>query len=728
MMAPPAALAPLVAAHRWINWRWVERADGGKPDKVPFNPHRPDRHASTQDPRTWGPFPLCRGLVIEKRADGPGYVLRDDPDHIFFDLDNCRDPATGELASWAVRLVEAANSYTELTPSGRGLRIIGRNETFAVSIHRTVRMPDGGKVEIFHRCARYVTMSFNRLPGTPDRLAPICDLAAELLMLAGQGAAPEDIRPGRDATASIEDIRSALAAIPNDDLPWEQWSRIGMAAWRASGGAEDALAAWKAWSAKSRKHNDAACDERWRHWFRSPPSRLGFGSLHFLASHASPLWVPPSRRAPDPGPFSGALAAPGASAEPWDAPGPEKPSAPARTAQAPALWIDGDRPDEVFIPARPWVVPGYLMRGAVSVLSGSGGGGKSSLVVAWTTALAEGRALGGFAPRQPEIVVNYNVEDDRDEQRRRYAAALVAQRASGETIQRRVFRCGPMGVGTLFERDPMTGRVTPTIALEALRALIEESGASVLVADPLAELHNAEENDNTAMRAVIAAFRAMARDLDIAVLVLHHNRKGTQEAGSADMIRGAGAITGAVRVALTLSTMTPEEADKLGVKPEDRRAHFRVDGAKSNYAPPAEAEWWRLKAVEIHNGEQIAAVVPWAPPSAFGTLSMADCVAILEAIRAKTGTNHRGEPTGFKESQKAGPMNATSVLERFGVSHERARDLLAAWVRMGTLALVEGRDFKREPAMIYRVNDAALAEMRLSAGATQAPDFSDDEP
>jgi len=343
--------------------------------------------------------------------------------------------------------------------------------------------------------------------------------------------------------------------------------------------------------------------------------------------------------------------------------------------------------------------------------------------VAWTTALAEGRTLGGFAPRQPEIVVNYNVEDDRDEQRRRYAAALVAQRASGEAILRRVFRCGPMGVGTLFERDPMTGRVAPTIALEALRALVEESGASVLVADPLAELHNAEENDNTAMRSVVAAFRTMARDLDIAVLVLHHNRKGTQEAGSADMIRGAGSITGAVRVALTLGTMTPEEADKLGVKPEDRRAHFRVDGAKSNYAPPTEAEWWRLSAVEIHNGEQVAAVVPWAPPSAFRDLSMADCVAILEAIQARGGTTPTGEPIGFKDSQKAGPMNATSVLEGFGVGHERARELLGQWVKAGTLTLVQGRDFGRKAALIYRVEASALAEMKRSAGGADVRDY-----
>ena len=82
--------------------------------------------------------------------------------------------------------------------------------------------------------------------------------------------------------------------IPNADVSWDDWSRVGMTTWRASGGSAEGLAAWKAWSAKSSKHSDAACEQRWRHWFRSPPTRLGFASLYRLARQANPLWVKPS--------------------------------------------------------------------------------------------------------------------------------------------------------------------------------------------------------------------------------------------------------------------------------------------------------------------------------------------------------------------------------------------------------------------------------------------------
>jgi putative DNA primase/helicase len=42
-----------------------------------------------------------------------------------FDLDDCRDPVSGTIAAWANGLIEEAQSYVEITPSGTGLRILG---------------------------------------------------------------------------------------------------------------------------------------------------------------------------------------------------------------------------------------------------------------------------------------------------------------------------------------------------------------------------------------------------------------------------------------------------------------------------------------------------------------------------------------------------------------------------------------------------------------------------
>jgi hypothetical protein len=386
----------------------------------------------------------------------------------------------------------------------------------------------------------------------------------------------------------------------------------------------------------------------------------------------------------------------------------ETPDDPAPDKGAP-LWVDTTAPDADPIPPRPWIVPSYFMRGSVSVLSGQGAGGKSSLVVAWTIALATGRPINGFEPYAPTRVINYNTEDDQDEQRRRYSAALTAQGVASAEIAGRVIRCGPHNIGTLFERDPASGRITPTAALQQLEDMCHETGAEVLICDPLAELHNAEENDNTAMRAVIAAFRSMAQRLGIAVLILHHDRKGNNAPGDMDRVRGASAISGAVRVMLTLTTMSAEEAEKFGIPPDQRRRHFRIDGAKSNYAPATDAEWWRLDGYEISNGETVAAALPWAPPTAFDGISMDTCIAILNRIAE--GTN--GAPFGAGGKAR-GELFAVLESEPFNLPEGRAKAILAAWMTAGLVYEMDGckSPNSRHPRRGLLVNETKFSEMR----------------
>jgi hypothetical protein len=379
---------------------------------------------------------------------------------------------------------------------------------------------------------------------------------------------------------------------------------------------------------------------------------------------------------------------------------------------ASALWLDTSDPTSAPIPRRPWLVPSYLMQGSVSVLSGQGAGGKSSLVVAWTIAAATGAALGDFKPVRPLVVVNYNTEDDQDEQRRRYSAALLTQGVEGKAIANRVIRCGPHNIGTLFERDANTGRITPTTAMGAFRDILTSSGADVAICDPLAELHNADENDNTAMRAVVAAFRSLAQELGIAVLILHHDRKGTNAPGDMERMRGASAIGGAVRVALTLTTMSQEESEKFGIPADQRRRHFRIDGAKSNYAPAQEADWWRLDGTEIANGEVVAAAAPWEPPSAFEGVSMATCVAILATLRRGID----GHAYGAKGQAKGSALEMMQA-PPFGLEPGRAAAILAAWKRSGVITEAQtDSPNSRHKRLGLTVDETKFQEMRRDAG------------
>ena len=375
----------------------------------------------------------------------------------------------------------------------------------------------------------------------------------------------------------------------------------------------------------------------------------------------------------------------------------------------PAIWIDAGAWDEEAIPKRPWIAPSYLMRNAVSCLSGQGSGGKSSLVVCWTISLALGEAVGEFRPSGPCVVVNYNVEDDEQEQQRRYSAALKAIQKAPADIAGKVIRCGPRTIGTLFERDNNTGRIVPTKALEALESLLMETGADALVCDPLAELHNAEENDNTAMRSVVAAFRGLAQRLGIAVLLLHHDRKGNNAPGDMDRLRGASAITGAVRVLVTLTSMSVEEAEQFGIPPEERRRHFRIDGAKSNYAVAQEAEWWKLAGYALKNGEEVAACRPWTPPSMFDGLSMADCVEVLDSL-------NRGHPSGLRwgyDSRAKDQWAGVPLMEK-GRTKPQAKSILYAWKESQVIETGEAEGSRRghDREAVISVNPHAVAGMR----------------
>ena len=103
----------------------------------------------------------------------------------------------------------------------------------------------------------------------------------------------EDDKPHISAaqfTAYSFQIAAAVEAIPNDDLAWEEWNRLGMAIWMASDGTEAGFNIFDELSQKSGKYNRRETTKRWRSYFRSPPTSIGFGTLHFEATKADPHW------------------------------------------------------------------------------------------------------------------------------------------------------------------------------------------------------------------------------------------------------------------------------------------------------------------------------------------------------------------------------------------------------------------------------------------------------
>jgi hypothetical protein len=116
---------------------------------------------------------------------------------------------------------------------------------------------------------------------------PIADPPAWLLDLVKSD--DSERAPGAPQ-ADPERVRRALDAIPNDDLGWEDWNRIGMAIWNATGGSQESFHQFDAWSRKSKKYDEAETRARWKHYATSPPTKIGAGTLFYEASMARPGW------------------------------------------------------------------------------------------------------------------------------------------------------------------------------------------------------------------------------------------------------------------------------------------------------------------------------------------------------------------------------------------------------------------------------------------------------
>lgn len=123
---PAGIPAELRALDQWVGWRIEWRADAKgerKPTKVPIN-LRTGRRAASDDPTTWATF--AEALQAIPDHDGIGFVFSEADEFFGVDLDGSRDPDTGDLAPWARQIVAAFNTYTEVSPSGTGVKLFGR--------------------------------------------------------------------------------------------------------------------------------------------------------------------------------------------------------------------------------------------------------------------------------------------------------------------------------------------------------------------------------------------------------------------------------------------------------------------------------------------------------------------------------------------------------------------------------------------------------------------------
>jgi hypothetical protein len=212
---PPEALRPLLERPQWAIWRLIWT--GNRWSKPPFMARDPERIASSADPSAWVDHPDAVAAAA-KHGDGVTFMLTPDDELAAFDIDHVRDPATATIAEWAQRLLNQANTaYTEISPSGTGLRIWGR--AMGAPLHRKFNLENGTALELFRRTRKPLTVTGLQLGrcqqlGNVDRLLERALLWAEKHKAAPIPSSGTGTTIGSGIQLSIEEIEEYVQIAP----------------------------------------------------------------------------------------------------------------------------------------------------------------------------------------------------------------------------------------------------------------------------------------------------------------------------------------------------------------------------------------------------------------------------------------------------------------------------------------------------------------------------------
>lgn len=273
-MIIPKNLEELKPLKQWVNyiriWNPTKNGGAGGYDKPPINPFTL-RDGKTTDATNWTTYTQAAGNIgktarhrdtkhpdergnaplVSAAVEGAGLVLA--RGYCGVDLDGVIDKH-GNLAPFAANIVKALDTYTEVSPSGRGLHCLlycgdlleaGRNygKQFLLDANQRITNEAGKRYELevyfYTNGGRYFTVTGNVFLDRPiardksKHLLRLYDFYSEKAKQYRAAQAParsvgtlSTLRPA-DSDANRTMIESALQAIDPAELDFGEWAAIG---------------------------------------------------------------------------------------------------------------------------------------------------------------------------------------------------------------------------------------------------------------------------------------------------------------------------------------------------------------------------------------------------------------------------------------------------------------------------------------------------------------------
>lgn len=262
-----------------------------------------------------------------------------------------------------------------------------------------------------------------------------------------------------------------------------------------------------------------------------------------------------------------------------------------------------------------WLWQGFLPLGALSLLYGPEGEGKS-LMTMMLAAMATRGTLPGALHGQPTNVEIVAYEDDP-------SAVIVPRLEAAGADLRRIYLHGD---------DAGDGLLTLPDDVDAFGCALEERGSKLLIIDPLPDAlrEGLKDNNNGDVRKGIVPLHRMAQEMGVSVLGVSHPNKGATDA--ANKVMGSKAWRSVPRSVLL-----------FGRDPDDLSGPTRVAAvSKTNYAART-AVRLKIDAVPVADLDQDQPRAVLVGESAYTDADL---------ILANAGGS-RGEPVAASQSEQA---------------------------------------------------------------------------
>lgn len=347
-------------------------------------------------------------------------------------------------------------------------------------------------------------------------------------------------------------------------------------------------------------------------------------------------------------------------------------------------WKDPDQ-----IPPRDWLYGRHLMRGIVSLTVAPGGVGKSSLMVVQALELASGKELLGHWVSGPKCVWLLNLEDDRDELRRRVSAAMTHHGLDPSAIGDRLFLDSGLDQELLLASDKRDDLFLNEAVFRRLEEVIRAEEIDVIIIDPFVSAHQVNEADNGKIDRIAKRLARLGKDSNCSIELVHHTRKLNGMDVTSEASRGASSLLAAARSSRTIQKVSEKDRREWGVA-DDNGTYFFVQRDKANLAHSGGREVYRTVSVALSQGDDVAVVERFCPPDAFEGITVDDLLRVQRAID--------GRECRFSDQAGGWVENTIAAVLGFDARKDKARikKMLLDWISTGALlktsAAIDGRE------------------------------------